>query len=76
MDIPEFKEKVSLLFRNKLSGREEELIKAISDKKAFIDDAAIINNERWGKDDYEEEYMRLVEWIKARYSFFEEKYGR
>ena len=52
------------------------MIKAISDKKAFIDDAAIINNERWGKDDYEEEYMRLAEWIKARYSFFEEKYGR
>lgn len=77
MDMPEFKEKVVSLYQDRLLGRREELIKGIQSNKNVIEDAIKTNGEKWAsKRSFEEEYNRLIEWIKARYDFLEGNYGK
>lgn len=75
MDIPEFQKLVKEVFQKEMSGRGVEFVNSIIMKAKEIRDAAIKNRERWNGKDYDSEVNELVEWVKLRYSFFEETYG-
>jgi len=75
MEIPEFKTEVERLWQEKLQGREEELLIEVQRSADLVQEAAKADNELWGKSDYELEMESLIEWIRARYRYFEENYG-
>ncbi|MBR0372720.1 CotH kinase family protein [Candidatus Saccharibacteria bacterium] len=75
MDFSEFREEVNRVYQEKLSGRKEELLKEIQDKNSEIQKAILKDNKKWGIEDSEEEFNYLFNWVKARYEYFEQKYG-
>lgn len=72
--MPEFKERVQEIFREKLSGREDELLEYFDEKKAEIFRAAMIDQAIW-PNNYEKEFPEAVFWlrefIERRFEFFE-----
>ncbi|MBQ1298748.1 CotH kinase family protein [Candidatus Saccharibacteria bacterium] len=75
MDFPEFNEEVRRVYREKLRGRKEELLKEIQDRNGEIQKAILKDNEKWGIQDSGEEFNYLFNWVKARYEYFEQEYG-
>ena len=75
MEIPEFREKVSVLFQDRLCGRKDELVKAIMTSGNTVNMAVLSNNTKWNKTFSGEEYLTLIEWVEARYDYFERVYG-
>lgn len=75
MEMPEFREEVESVFRDKMMGRAEELLKTMQNKKNEIRRAVFKNNKKWGVEDSEEEYEYLLDWVKKRYEYFESEYG-
>ena len=75
MEMPEFKKEVKRIFKDKMSGRVGELVIAIKNRYNKNYKAMLINNEKWGIEDSEEEYEYLLDWIIKRFEFFESKYG-
>ena len=75
MEIPEFREEVSRVFQERMMGREQELVTRIVNKAGEIYQAALKDGEKWEKEGFMEETMDLVQWIRARYEYFEEVYG-
>lgn len=76
MEMDEFKEEVARVFQERLMGRERELLIKIKNEAVRIYGAALADRERWGKEgDLEVETKTLLEWIKMRYEYFEQKYG-
>ena len=76
MEFPEFQDEVKRLFREKLSGRADELIGFVKMRAALIRDEAIIDAEKWDFSDYDSNVEYLVDWIGKRFETFEEVYGR
>ena len=74
MDVPEFKEKVEEVFRERMSGRKNELIMMVNKEEKLIEKARIANNERWKKED-NNNLQEMLEWIRIRYDYFERIYG-
>ena len=75
MDMPEFKEKVMDLFQEKMLGCREDFIKEVQNIKETIENAIVVNNERWkNKRSFGEEYVNLIKWLRARYDFLEKNY--
>lgn len=75
MEMPEFRKEVKRIFKDKMSGRVGELVIAIKNRYNKNYKAMLINNEKWGIEDSEEEYEYLLDWIIKRFEFFESKYG-
>ena len=75
MEVPEFREEVSKIFVERMSGREEELVGEIYRVAERIYEAAKTNEEKWRGGDFEAELESLVDWVKKRYEYFEEEYG-
>lgn len=75
MEMPEFREEVKRIFKDKMSGRLGELITTINNRHDRIYKAMLANNEKWGIEDSEEEYKYLLDWIIKRFDFFESRYG-
>ena len=76
MDISEFRKKVAEIFQETLMGRKEEIMEEIAKKKDGLEKIIRINNQKWNnKRDYDEEYKQLVEWMNARFDYFERTYG-
>ena len=76
MDMPEFRKKVAELFQETLMGRKEEIMEEIANKKDELEKIIRINNQKWkSKRDFDEEYRQLVEWLGARFDYFERTYG-
>lgn len=75
MEIPEFQEEVNRVFQENMMGREEELVKMIYNKGEEIEEAAVVDGEKWNRGDFEAELAAMVQWIRARYEYFEKVYG-
>ncbi|MBR2753944.1 CotH kinase family protein [Candidatus Saccharibacteria bacterium] len=75
MEIPEFSNEVSRIFQEQMSGRKDELVSMIGNKYENIYGAAMINNEKWERKDYEKEVEYLIKWVSDRYDYFEQEYG-
>ena len=75
MDFAEFREEVAKIFRENLAGRLEELLLMIRGRVESIEKAAEINNAKWQKEGAKEETEEMLEWIRARYNYFEQEYG-
>lgn len=74
-EIPEFQEEVNRIFRENMMGREEELVRMIYHKGEEIEEAAVVDGEKWNRGDFETELTAMVQWIRARYEYFERVYG-
>ena len=75
MEIPEFQEEVGRVFQERMSGRREELVKKVLDGAKRIYVAAKGNEEKWVMNDFETELTSMIDWIRARYDYFEQEYG-
>lgn len=76
IEIPEFREMVKKLFQAKMSGKKEVLLQRIDEKAAEIREAAIRDNTKWARDDFDESVKKLRDWVSARFDYFEEVYGK
>ena len=75
MDIPEFQREVERVYRERISGRIEDLIMMIDDVVKDIEVTVKVDEKRWQKGNFQEEMEEMVKWIKMRYDFFEKVYG-
>ena len=75
VDIPEFVDEVSRLYKERLMNRREEILAYIRDRADYIRETAIRNNEMWGKGDFNEAVDYLVWWVDKRFDLFDELYG-
>lgn len=75
IDIPEFREAVSEEVGRVLMGRRKDLMNRIIEKAKIIRDAANRNNEKWERNEYDEEVERLLWWVFKRYDYIEREYG-
>lgn len=76
MEIPEFKKQVSRIFQEELSGRKNEFVSEIIEKRKEIEVAALIDMGKWETNDGKEGFNKLIEWLKTRYDYFEQVYGK
>ena len=77
-DMPEFRAEVERIFRDKLSGRGLELEKWTFELAASIKDAALMDIKYWRDDEelYLKDVKYLLSWLRARFDYFEQEYGR
>lgn len=76
MDMPEFQGEVRRIFRDRLAGRGRELLMKIKNEAMMIHEVALVDSEKWVRDrDFTTEVETLIEWVKARYEYFEQLYG-
>lgn len=75
MEMPEFKEEVEAIFKERLSGRENELINYISERSKLISKANQADGERWNREYINEKTDELKDWVGKRYQYFESVYG-
>lgn len=75
MEMPEFRAQVEQQFREKLSGREQEMLIMVRQIVNTIREARHVDAEKWNKFDYEEETETLIDWIRLRYRHMEQMYG-
>lgn len=76
MNDEDFRESVGKIYREKIVGRENEIIQYIDDVAEIIREAAIKDAEIWEKGDFGKEVEYLKWWIQERMRFFEEKYAK
>ena len=76
MEFPEFQDQVKVIFRERMSGRKNELIANISAAVKKIKVAVEHDGQKWGIVDYDDETKSLIEWIERRYEYFEQEYGQ
>ena len=75
MEISEFREEVSRIFQERLSGRKEEFLNKSLKRVDEIREAAIIDNEKWEKEDFDNAVNEMVDWIRRRFDHLEQEYG-
>lgn len=73
--VPEFMEVVCDVYREGLRGHEREVLGRIDEDAKKIRDAAVIDVEIWGKNDFDEAVEYLKWWIEERFRFFDTKFG-
>lgn len=76
IEFPEFRAEVESVFAERMAGREQELLDYIAGRAAQIYDSALKDGKRWEKLNFAEEVERLLDWVGARYDYFEETYGQ
>ena len=74
MDVPEFREAVSKVYREKIMGREDEVLSYIDVRAKSLSGAAEKDAELWGKGDFMTEVNYLKWWMSERMKYFEENY--
>lgn len=80
MEFPEFQEEIKRVFREKLSGRKQELLIHYDLTVGRIKAAAEQDITRWQEEepldkDFATEVVKLRDWIATRYDYFERIYG-
>lgn len=75
MEMPEFKETVSQVFQERLSGRKIEFIRSIESEIEKCYEGIKADEIRWNEAGFEEEAEKMMTWIEKRYDYFEEEYG-
>lgn len=75
MELPEFQEEVKVVYSERMAGRMDEMLWRLGAEAQRISEAVRADEERWGKEGFEEEIKTMTEWIEERYGFFESEYG-
>lgn len=75
MEILEFREEVSRIFQERISGREQEFLNEGRKKVEEIYEAAVVDAKKWEKGNFDDAANEMFEWIKKRFEFFEKEYG-
>ncbi|MBR3248887.1 CotH kinase family protein [Candidatus Saccharibacteria bacterium] len=75
MEIPEFQAEVKTVWQEKMAGRKAELLIRMRKMVDKIWPAMAADAEKWGRGDFEAEIRELLDWVRVRYDFMEEKYG-
>ena len=73
--IPDFRNRIRIVFQEKMSGRKAEFQNRIMDRVSSIYDAVDYNQTKWGVGDFEDEIDLLMKWIAERYDYFEMIYS-
>lgn len=73
--MPEFRDLVKKIYREKLMGKRGEIISYIRSTADYIKDEAIADNELWGKGNFDEEIEYLIWWVNKRFDYFDELFG-
>ncbi len=73
--IPEFSDLTMKIFRETMSGKKEELLSYLNNRKEYITNSAHADEEKWDKDKYDEETEYLIDWVDKRFDHFERVYG-
>ena len=76
IDMPEFQEEVKKIFKEKLSGRGEELVKWLTERAELIKEETLADAEKWGFEGVEEDTEELIDWVRRRFDYFEYTYGK
>ncbi len=76
LDTPEFMAEIKRVFKDKLSGKGEELVSYVEDRAALIKEDTIANADRWTLNDAMGNTDDLIDWVRRRFDYFEFTYGR
>ena len=74
MEMPEFVDEVKETF-GLIKGRSNEFVSQIRKDEQMIVKAMGANSDKWGKEWYRDEINDMIEWIKLRFDYLEERYG-
>lgn len=75
-EMPEFYELVCEVYKEKLMGKEDEILDYIDERMLDIETVAEKEDELWGNDNFVEEVEYLKWWISVRFEIFDELYGK
>ena len=75
-EFPEFQAIVNELFKTKITGQKQTIIKHIDDRAAYIRDSAIANNRQWGRKDFDASINTLKDWVSRAYDYMQVLYGQ
>lgn len=75
MNDSEFQKEIERVFREKMSGRKQELVDNVIMSAGRIFFATKRDSEKWGIMQFETEVPEMIRWIQQRYDYFEEEYG-
>ena len=75
MEIEEFQNEVKDVFRERISGREVEIMGFLAMREENLKQLVKKDGQRWEKYNYNEEMKRLTDWLRERLSYIEEQYG-
>ena len=76
IEFPEFRAEVDKIFDTQMSGRKKELIDYITRRAAQIYKSAFRDGKRWDKHNFVQEVKKMLNWVDARYDYFEKTYGQ
>ena len=76
IEFPEFRVEVEKVFAGRMAGHKQELLDYITERAAQIYDSALKDGKRWEKSNFADEVERLLDWVDARYDYFEKTYGQ
>ena len=74
VDNEEFHEMVSVMYREKLLGRKDEVLSYLEKQASYIWGAASQDAAKW-ECNFTDEYHTLYEWLSGRFDYFDEVYG-
>lgn len=75
-EMPDFRQLLAKVYREKLMTKREEILSYIQKRADYIRDAAIENNELWNKGSFDEEVEYLTWWVGKRFDYFDDIFGR
>ncbi len=75
IDMPEFLSEVKTIYRDRLMGKDDEILAFIKSQVSEIKDQVLYDNSRLNFDDYYSEIESLMNWISERFKHFDEEYG-
>lgn len=83
--MPEFREVVRRIFRERLSGKEDELVGYVKGRAEMIRESVLRDGVKFRFEEEDEEHyedvefdesvIQLINWIRVRYRFFEQRLG-
>ena len=75
LDIPEFREIVERIYRERMMGRSDEVVSRIKNNAELLHDAAVFDAQKWEKWDFDTEVEYLIRWVEKRFRMMDEEYG-
>ena len=75
INMPEFRDLVGRIYRERLIGKRMDIISYIRNTADYIRDEAVVDNELWSKGDFDDEINYLVWWVDKRFDYLDELFG-
>lgn len=74
LKIPEFQARISEIYSTTIKNHIEDIINHLDSQASFIRDCAILDNEMWELDDFDQSIANLKDWVLARYEYLNSYY--